>query len=101
MLSGSALSSSLGGKHVALKYPKFDYAPTRRVADGVSSEAGLNGSVQYSGSFPIESGKQDYDLQSIIGENFSEMPTSKNFGIDNGTYWFRLKIDTNISNEAS
>ncbi len=43
-----------------------------------------------------QSTNENNDLQSIIGENFSEMPTSKNFGIDNGTYWFRLKIDTNI-----
>lgn len=62
----SALSSSLSGSHVGLKYPKFDYSMTRRMADGIGSEVGLNGSVQYSASFDITVGKQDYDLQKII-----------------------------------
>lgn len=61
-----ALSSSLSGSHVSLKYPKFDYSMTRRIADGIGSEVGLNGSVQYSASFDITVGKQDYDLQKII-----------------------------------
>ena len=60
------LSSSLSGSHVGLKYPKFDYSMTRRIADGIGSEVGLNGSVQYSASFDITVGKQDYDLQKII-----------------------------------
>ena len=65
MESGS-LSSSLSGSHVALKYPKFDYSMTRRIADGIGSEAGVNGSVQYSASFDVTVGQQDYDLQQII-----------------------------------
>jgi len=68
IMSGS-LSSSLSGSHVALKYPKFDYGLTRRMADGVGSEVGLNGSVQYSGSFDVVEGTQDYDLQSIINSS--------------------------------
>lgn len=65
-IEAGALSSSLSGSHVALKYPKFDYSMTRRVADGIGSEVGLNGSVQYSASFDITTGTQDYDLQQII-----------------------------------
>lgn len=61
-----ALSSSLGNSHVALKYPKFDYSMTRRIADGIGSEAGLAGSVQFSASFEVTAGVQDYDLQEII-----------------------------------
>ena len=61
-----ALSSSLSGSHVALKYPKFDYSMTRRVADGIGAEIGLNGSVQYSASFDVVPGTQDYNLQTII-----------------------------------
>lgn len=68
IMSGS-LSSSLGGKHVALKYPKFDYGLTRRMADGIGSEVGLNGSVQYSASFDVTAGTQDYNLQSIINSS--------------------------------
>jgi len=65
-IEAGALSSSLAGTHVALKYPKFDYSMTRRVADGIGAEVGLNGSVQYSASFAVTSSVQDYDLQQII-----------------------------------
>ena len=65
-IEAGALSSSLGGTHVALKYPKFDYSMTRRIADGIGAEVGLNGSVQYSASFDIVAGTQDYNLQTII-----------------------------------
>ncbi len=65
-IQSGSLSSSLDGSHVALKYPKFDYGLTRRIADGAGAEIGLNGSVQYSGSFQTVSGQQDYDLQQII-----------------------------------
>ena len=65
-IEAGALSSSLEGSHVALKYPKFDYSMTRRVADGIGSEVGLNGSVQFSASFDTTGSVQDYDLQKII-----------------------------------
>ena len=65
-IQSGVLSSSLGGTHVSLKYPKFDYSMTRRIADGIGSEVGLQGSVQFSASFDITSGVQDYDLQKIV-----------------------------------
>ena len=65
-LEGGALSSSLSGSHVALKYPKFDYSMTRRVGEGLASEIGLNSSVQFSASFPVKPKTQEYDLQNII-----------------------------------
>jgi len=65
-IQAGALSSSLGGKHVALKYPKFDYGMTRRIADAASSEASLKGSEQFSASLDVINGEQDYDLQSIL-----------------------------------
>ena len=68
-IEAGALSSSLSGSHIGLKYPKFDYSMTRRIADGIGSEVGLNGSVQYSASFDITSGTQDYDLQNIISNS--------------------------------
>jgi len=72
-IESGALSSSLDGTHVALKYPKFDYSMVRRVADGVGSEIGLNGSVQFSASFAVTASVQEYDLQQIIStsEDFS------------------------------
>ena len=65
-IMAGALSSSLSGSHVTLKYPKFDYGISRRVAEGVSADVGLKNSVQFSASFDITTGVQDYDLQNII-----------------------------------
>ena len=65
IMSGS-LSSSLGGKHVALKYPKFDYGVSRKISEGISADVGLKNSVQFSASFDVTQGVQDYDLQNII-----------------------------------
>ena len=72
LMSGE-LSSSLGGDHIALRYPKFDYGISRNISEGVSSDIGLGHSIQYSASFDVTSGTQDYDLQQIIStsENFS------------------------------
>ena len=63
------LSSSLSGSQVTLKYPKFDYGMARRVSEGVSADIGLKNSVQFSASFDVTTGKQDYDLQSIISSS--------------------------------
>ena len=68
-IESGELSSSLEGSHVALKYPKFEYSMTRRIADGIGSEVGLNGSVQFSASFDVIEGIQDYDLQEIISSS--------------------------------
>ena len=68
-IESGSLSSSLGGEHVALKYPKFEYSMTRRIADGVGAEVGVNGSVQYSASFDVTFGIQDYNLQDIISSS--------------------------------
>lgn len=65
-IQSGALSSSLSGSHVALKYPKFDYGLSRQVGGASGAEVGLNSSVQYSASFDITAGQQDYDLQNII-----------------------------------
>ena len=72
-IESGALSSSLDGTHVALKYPKFDYSMTRRIAEGIGAEIGLNGSVQFSASFAVTASVQEYDLQHIIStsEDFS------------------------------
>ena len=61
-IESGALSSSLSGTHIALKYPKFDYSMTRRIGDGVGSEIGLQGSVQFSASFNTVAGTQDLSL---------------------------------------
>jgi hypothetical protein len=73
-IKAGELSSSLSGTHVALKYPNFDYAYARRVADGISEEANVGGNTTvYSASFDLAASVQDYDLQQIIStsEQFS------------------------------
>mgnify|MGYP003111751824 FL=1 len=65
ILSGE-LSSSLGGTHVALKYPKFDYSMVRRTSTALGAEIGLQGTTTYSASIDITKGVQDYDLQALI-----------------------------------
>ena len=69
------LSSSLGGDHVALKYPKFEYGMTRRIAEGIGAEIGLNASVQYSASFDVTPGNQNYDLQEILDSRLNPSAT--------------------------
>ena len=66
LIMSGALSSSLDGEHVALRYPKFDYGMSRNISEGVSADIGLGHSVQYSASFDVTQGVQDYDLQQII-----------------------------------
>lgn len=66
-MKAGELSSSLDGSHVTLKYPLFDYAYARRVADGISEEANVGGNTTvYSASFDIVQNQQDYDLQEIL-----------------------------------
>ena len=66
IMSGQ-LSSSLSGSHVSLKYPSFDFSYARRVADGISEDAGVGGNqTTYSASIDVKTGKQDYDLQTIV-----------------------------------
>lgn len=63
------LKTDLAGTHVALKYPKFDYSMTRRIGEGIGSEIGLNSSIQFSASFDITVGQQEYDLQDVISKS--------------------------------
>mgnify|MGYP003627230274 CR=1 FL=1 len=69
-LSGSALSDYTGDNGIALKFPRFEFAYSRRVGYGVSTEAGFGGDVTiYSASFDSIKNQQDYDLQSIISSS--------------------------------
>jgi hypothetical protein len=67
--------------HLGLKYPKFDFSYARRIAEGISQEAGVGGSLPfYSASFDISVDVQDYDLQAIMAAKpeFSD-PTSDSY----------------------
>ena len=68
-LKDGDLKTDLAGTHVALKYPKFDYSMTRRIGEGIGAEISLNSSIQFSASFDVTTGTQDYDLQDIISKS--------------------------------
>ena len=56
--------------HMALKYPRFDFAYARRVTDAISEETGVGGATTvYSASINITADKQDYDLQKELADN--------------------------------
>jgi len=58
---------ALAGKNVALKYPRFDYGFSHRVADRTITEVGLGGTLPiYSASISRVARQQDYDLQALI-----------------------------------
>tara|TARA_R110000824_G_scaffold67377_7_gene174548 strand:+ start:14421 stop:15719 length:1299 start_codon:yes stop_codon:yes gene_type:complete len=62
--------SSLEGQDVNLKFPRFEFAYSRRVGYGVSTEIGFGGEVSiYSASFDAVNGTQDYDLQQIVSSS--------------------------------
>jgi hypothetical protein len=66
MMAG-ALSSSLSGSHIALKYPKFDIGYARRVSENTAYRASIGGTTAiYSASIDTTQDQQDYDLQSLI-----------------------------------
>lgn len=61
------LSSSLSGTHVQLKFPSFNFAYAKRVADGISEDANIGGNLTvYSASLDVVNNQQDYDLQAIV-----------------------------------
>ena len=66
-LMAGDLSSSLSGTHLALKFPKFNFEYSGRVAEGLASEAGIGDDSRiYSASIILKNNKQSYDLQAIV-----------------------------------
>jgi hypothetical protein len=58
---------TLSGSNVESKLPRYTFDYTRRVAMGISAEAGVGGDVTYySASFNTTANVQDYDLQEIV-----------------------------------
>jgi hypothetical protein len=88
-LQAGALATSLSGTGAALRFPKFDFAYARRIAQGISSEAAVGGNTTfYSASIDIVDQQQDYDLQSILSSSiaagnvpYSSLDPSKKFTI--------------------
>jgi len=62
MIGGDAKDSAAN-----LKFPRFEINYTKKVADAMSGEANIGGNLhEYSASFLMVSGQQDYDLQNLI-----------------------------------
>jgi len=79
---------ALSGSNVAVKYPKFKFETSFRLADAFSTEAGIGGTQEiYSASFDTISDQQDYDLQSLI--------SGSAFDADNSSYPYYNKIQNN------
>ena len=67
-----ALSSSLSGGNVALKYTKYGYGYARRFGDAASTELGIGGETPiYSTYFDLEAKVQDYDLQAAVSSSIA------------------------------
>ena len=70
--------------HISLKYPRFDFSYARSVTDGISEEANVGGSTTvHSASFDLTAGVQDYDLQKVITDNFTQEQKDE-FGLADG-----------------
>jgi len=68
---------NLSGSDIALKFPKYMFTYARRMAHGLSTEAGFGGTTQIYSSFDVREGEQDYDLQAIVSSsaaNTSSLP---------------------------
>ena len=72
---------ALSGSDVELRYPRFDYGFSRRVAERSITEVGLGGTLPiYSGSVDKVSGQQDYDLQAILSSSSATDTDSAFYG---------------------
>jgi hypothetical protein len=69
-IKSGPLSSSLDGDQVSLKYPKFKFSYSRRIAEGISEEVNLNGNLEvFTGSIDMVEDQQEYDLQTILADD--------------------------------
>ena len=63
---------SAGAADASRDFPNFGFAYARRVAEGISTEAGYGGTLrEYSASFAMQPKEQEYDLQSIVQNSSS------------------------------
>ena len=69
LLTGA--SEPLVDQTISLKYPKFKLGYTKRIMEGMSTQAGIGGTETiYSASLNITSSQQDYDLQKLVYDTY-------------------------------
>ena len=74
---------SSGANDASRDFPNFGFAYARRVAEGISTEAGVGGTqTVYSASFKLEANKQKYDLQNVV-QTSSSIATSDYYNLVN------------------
>lgn len=74
---------SSGASDASRDFPNFGFAYARRVAEGISTETGVGGSLTvYSASFKLEPNKQKYDLQNVV-QTSSSIATSDYYNLVN------------------
>ena len=77
---------SVSGSLVNLKYPRYKFTYAQRVGDGLAEEAGFGGNlIEYSASFNVIKGQQDYDLQTIISGNSIDINGETRSAVPYGT----------------
>ena len=60
------------GSDASKDFPNFGFGYARRVAEGISTEAGVGGfQTHYSASFQLNKNQQEYNLQSIVQNSSS------------------------------
>lgn len=73
------------GSDASKDFPNFGFGYARRVAEGISTEAGVGGfQTHYSASFKLVSNQQEYDLQAIV-QSSSSLSTSAYYNKINNT----------------
>tara|TARA_R110001583_G_scaffold80099_2_gene215521 strand:+ start:15 stop:1301 length:1287 start_codon:yes stop_codon:yes gene_type:complete len=81
IVSGHALS----GSNVEMKLPRYTFDYTRRVAEGIGTEAGAGGGLTYyTASFAPSKDVQDYDLQQIVSSSITDGTLTLNSGDEVG-----------------
>ena len=74
---------SAGASDASRDFPNFGFAYARRVAEGISTEAGVGGTqTVYSASFKLEPNTQKYDLQNVV-QTSSSIATSDYYNLVN------------------
>ena len=70
---GHMTNSGSVGTNINLKLPRYEFRYAKRVGDGVAQAAGFGGGLtEYSASFKLKNGVQDYHLQNLISASAAE-----------------------------
>jgi hypothetical protein len=88
------------GSLVNMKYPRYKFTYAQRVGDGIAEEAGFGGNlIEYSASFNLIRGQQDYDLQTIISGNSIDINAETTKAVPYGTGSIEKSPQTLTSNQ--